>query len=118
MKLLLDEMHAPVIADHLQSESFDVVAVAASPSLRGRSDEDLLAHAAADQRALVTENVVDFMSLAMQWAGASRVHAGLVFTHPQRFNRAVLAYPGDLVTALRQFLIDRPVAGESWIWWL
>lgn len=118
MKLLLDEMHAPVIADHLQRESFDVVAVAASPSLRGRSDHDLLIHAAADQRALITENVADFMPLATQWAGAGRVHAGLVFTNPQRYNRAALAYPGDLVTALRQFLIDQPIAGESWIWWL
>lgn len=118
MKLLLDEMHAPVIADHLQRESFDVVAVAAGANLRGMSDEDLLAHAAANQRALVTENVVDFMPLAMQWASTNQVHSGLVLTNPQRFHRASIAHPGDAITALREFLTDPPTTGESWIWWL
>lgn len=118
MKLLLDEMHAPSVADVLTEESFDVVAVAAKPDLRGMSDEDLLVHAAAVERAIVSENVTDFMSLILQWTGESRAHPGLILTNPKRYNRAALAYPGNLIAALRDFLIEPPTKGESWIWWL
>lgn len=111
-------MHAPAIADFLTAESFDVVAVAAQPRLRGTPDADLLVFAANNDRALVTENVADFMTLASHWASAGRPHAGLVFTHPRTFNRASLAYPLNLGRALRRFLVDPPVTGNSWIWWL
>jgi hypothetical protein len=118
VKLLLDEMHAPGIAASLVDEFFDVVAVATEPGLRGMPDEDLLIYATGHQRALVTENVADFMPLVMQWAGANTAHPGLIFTNPKRFSRATLAYPGSLIDGLRRFLIDPPVSGDSWIWWL
>ena len=118
MKLLLDEMHAPSVDDALTQDSFDVVAVAPEPELRGVLDEDLLAYAATERRVLVTENVADFVPLDAQWSGHRRSHAGLIFTNPKRFNRATLAYPGSLITALRQFLSEPPIGGESWIWWL
>lgn len=118
VKLLLDEMHAPGVADALTQESLDVVAVASSADLRGLPDGDVLAHATASGRALVTENVVDFALLATQWAIESRPHAGLIYTSPRRFNRATLAYPADLINALRTLLDGPPVEGESWIWWL
>ena len=82
------------------------------------SDQNLLARSAATGRALVTENVVDFVPLTWQWTGEGRAHAGLIFTNPNRFNRATLAYPETLMTALRRFLNDPPIDGESWIWWL
>ena len=118
MKLLLDEMHGPSIADALTRNSWDVVAVASTTELRGSLDADLLAHAAATGRALVTENVVNFAPLTNQWATENRAHAGLIFTNPKRFNRATLTYPGNLIAALRTFLDDPPVNGESWNWWL
>ena len=118
VKLLLDEMHAPGIADSLTEESFDVVAVAAQPALRGMTDEDLLTYATSDERALVAENVADFMPLATRWVDEHKAHAGLIFTNPKRFNRATLAYPGNLIASLREFLTDPPITGESWIWWL
>lgn len=118
MKLLLDEMHAPSIADALTENSLDVIAVASLPDLRGLSDTDLLVHASSSGRALITENIVDFAPLANQWATENRIHPGLVFTNPKRFNRSTLAYPGNLMMALRSFLSDPPIAGQSWIWWL
>ena len=118
MNLLLDEMHAPSIVGALREHSWDVAAVAAEAELRGISDEDLLAYAAVGERALVTENVGDFVPLATRWAGEGRAHSGLIFTNPRRFNRATLAYPGNLITALRRFLNAPPVDGESWSWWL
>ena len=68
VRLLLDEMHAPAVADALTADGWDVVAVAANPSLRGTSDEELLAYATAEGRALVTENIVDFAVIAARWA--------------------------------------------------
>lgn len=118
VKLLLDEMHAPSIADALTRDSWDAVAVAAKPELRGMSDVDLLAYAAAGGRALVTANAIDFVPLSAQWTAGGEAHAGLIFTNPKRFNRATLAYPGNLVSALRGFLNASPIDGESWIWWL
>ncbi len=118
MKLLLDEMHAPGIADSLTEESFDVVAVAAQPGLRGMRDEDLLTYATDHERVLVTENVADFMLLTDRWVGTGNEHTGLIFTNPKRFNRATVAYPGNVIAALREFLTDPPITGKSWIWWL
>lgn len=111
-------MHAPIIADALTRDSWDVVAVASTAHLRGMSDSDLFTHAAAMGRTLVTENIVDFAPLVGQWAIENKAHAGLVFTNPKRFNRATLAYPGNLIEALRSFLNDPPINGESWTWWL
>lgn len=118
VRLLLDEIHTPGIADSLTEESFDVLAVAAQPTLRGMTDEDVLTYATNDGRALVTENVADFMPLAAELAGAGGAHAGLIFTNPKRFNRATLAYPGNVIAALREFLTTPPITGKSWIWWL
>jgi predicted nuclease of predicted toxin-antitoxin system len=118
VKLLLDDMYAPGVAVELTGQGFDVVAVAGPPHLRGMADEELLAYATTERRALVTENMADFKPLATQWAGRPKTHAGLILTNPKRFNRATLAYPGNLIAALREFLADPPITGESWIWWL
>jgi hypothetical protein len=118
LKLLLDEMHSPAVADALRVEGDDVVAVAATPSLRGSSDEDLMGYAAAERFVVVTENIVDFAAIAAKWATEGRAHAGLIFTSPKRFHRATLAYPGNLVVALRELLRDPPDIGASGTWWL
>jgi hypothetical protein len=118
LRLLLDEMHSPGIADALVADGWDVVAVARSPALRTRPDEELLAHAAEDRRALVTENVSDFASILNRWAANGRQHARVIFTSPKRFNRATLAYPGDLLATLRALLEDPPPIERSGTWWL
>lgn len=118
MRLLLDEMHAPAIADALTEVGFDVLAVAADPSLRGSSDADLLDHATATGRALVTENVSDFTALAAGRTAAGEPHAGVIFTNPRRFNRAALAYPGNLIAALEALLENPTATGDFWIRWL
>ena len=118
MKLLLDEMHAPSIAESLTQEGFDVLAVAAEADLRGMADDELLAIAADHGRFLVTENVTDFLQLVAQRAAAGSAHAGLILTNPRRFNRATVAYPGNVIAALKEFLTQLPVTGDSWTWWL
>lgn len=118
MRLLLDEMYAPVIAATLSEEGWDVLAVAWTIGLRGLADQDLLAYATREKRLLVTENIVDFAVLHRIWTSDGRVHAGLVYTNPRRFNRAASAYPGNLLSALRTFLSDPPPLGPSGTWWL
>ena len=118
VRLLLDEMHSPTVAETLRAEGHDVVAVAAVPGLRSVADEDLLGYAAAEGFVVVTENVVDFAAIAARWVTEDRAHAGLVFTSPKRFNRATRAYPGNLVVALRALLTERPDVGSSVTWWL
>lgn len=118
VKLLLDEMHAAAVASALRARSFDVVAVTEHADLRGTADADLLVWAAAHDRAIVTENVRDFVPLAQQWAATGRDHAGLVVTNPRRFDRATLAYPDTLIDALAAWLPTTPAATPSLVWWL
>ncbi len=111
-------MHAPAVAEALSRDGLDVRAVAGEDLLRGISDAELLALAAADGRALVTENVRDFMRLHHEWVGLQKAHAGTVLTHPRKFDRARLAYPGDLIAALAQLLQAPGARGDSWVHWL
>jgi len=118
MRLLLDEHHSPRVASELAKAGFDVVPASGDERFHGASDEELLAMAASEQRAVVTENVADFMVLAARWPAEGRVYAGIIITHPARFNRALRSYPGTLIKALKAFLQEPPPTGQSWIWWL
>jgi predicted nuclease of predicted toxin-antitoxin system len=119
MKLLLDEHFSPETARQLRLPGHDVVAVRELPDLHGLTDEELLAWATAQRRALVTENVADFVELHRRSILRRRPHAGIVFTSPKRFPRTRRAI-GRLVRALEELLVahsDRDgLAGEAW--WL
>ena len=73
--------------------------------MRGASDEQVLAFAAAKDRALVTYNIGDFRQLQIEWHRLARHHAGIIFVSeksiPQRD-------PGGLVKALRRLLRQFP----------
>jgi predicted nuclease of predicted toxin-antitoxin system len=119
MKLLLDEMHAPVAAEQLRKEGHDVSSVE-EEGVRSLSDPELLAFAESIDRAIVTENLADFRRIASEWAGSRREHAGIVYTHPARIPRRRPMYPRNLIRALRRFLEAPPsvTAARSWEWWL
>ena len=79
MKLLLDEMLSPDIAEQLRERGHDVQAVAASEHAE-LDDSEVLAIARAQQRAVVTNNVRDFRPLhiaAVQPGGGG--HYGMLF---------------------------------------
>lgn len=111
MRLCLDEHYPPQIAVELRKLGHDVVAVAERPELVSLSDAELLAAMAADRRALVTENVVDFAPLARQLAAAGERHHGLVFTSPRSLPRSRRTI-GVYVTALAA-LLDRFPARDA-----
>jgi predicted nuclease of predicted toxin-antitoxin system len=119
VKLLLDEHFSFRIAEQLRKRGFDVVGVAERADLRELSDEDLVARAHDDGRAIVTEDVRDFLAIHSQCLNGGEPHSGFIFTSPHRFPRATLGI-GSLVSALAKVLADHPeeVALPSDVLWL
>lgn len=118
MRLLLDEMHSPTVAQALHERGHEVNAVASDPLLRGMTDAKLLHHAAQFDTAVVTENIGDFARLDSQWAATGIPHTGIIYTNPNRFTRNTNTYPANLTAALAHFLENPPIDGNSWVWWL
>lgn len=110
MKLLLDEMWSPVVAEQLRRRGHDVVAVAERPERRGQADLVIFAAAQAAGRVVVTENVVDYRPLGAQELQDGRSHAGLIFTSNRRFPRHDPRTAGRLVPALDALLST----GQEW----
>lgn len=99
MRLLLDEMIGPRVAQTLRQEGLDVVAVVERTDLRSLGDEAVLEFAHEDDRVLVTRNISDFARLDRQWRAEGRPHRGLVMVTGNAFpqNRNLV---GSLAAAL------------------
>ena len=110
MKLLLDEMYAPAIAEQLRARGHDVASVhdATYRVLEGEPDERVWAAAVADDRALVSENVQDFRRLDADAIACEQPRARLIFTTDRQFPRGDPATTGRLVTALDALLAAEP----------
>jgi hypothetical protein len=107
-------MYPPSLAQRLRGKGHDVVAVLeVEVGLASRSDTDVLAWAAVNNRCVVTENVSDFARLAHQ----GFAHCGLVFVSSSRFPRTGngLHRLGDALDAL---LSSRQVPGRDGVSWL
>ena len=116
MKLLLDEMWPPAVAAALRDRGHDVVAVAERPDLRGRGDDVIFAEALADDRAIVTEDVVDYRPLAAAALQAGRASPTLIFTSNRAYPRAARRTIGRLEIALDRLLTSRQgLEGEHWL---
>lgn len=115
MKLLLDEMYPPVVADQLRARGHDVVSVHDSEYryLEGAPDEEVFAAALAERRALVTENVPDFRRLEANVLARGEAHATLVFTSNRQFPRGEPGTIGRLVEALHALLSEAPMPPGS-----
>jgi Domain of unknown function (DUF5615) len=118
VRLLLDTHHSRRAAEQLRTAGHDVMAAADDAVLATLGDDELLRVAAADDRAIVTENARDFDRIARAWAAADEHHAGIVFTSPRRFHRGSGAYPADLVRPLARLLDDPPLDEPDWVLWL
>jgi len=104
--LLLDEMFSDTIAQQLRAKGHDVRAVVADPSLASLPDDQILSHAAASGRALVTANIKDFMPLDARYRAAGQAHAGLILVSAKTFpqNRS---YTSAVTSALAAILDER-----------
>lgn len=105
MRLLLDEMFPPSIAEGLRRRGFDVIAAQETPSLRGLPDPQLFVAAQLDQRCLVTENISDFVLVESAWrAEHEEPHHGLILVAPGAFPRHHQRTVGRLVAALERLM--------------
>jgi predicted nuclease of predicted toxin-antitoxin system len=102
LRLLLDEHLSPAIADQLRSRGHDVVTVAEA-GLAGMTDERVLARAAGDERAVVTNNIRDFRVLHADSLKTRSPHYGIVLVRSGKYSlrRDQL---GPLVGALDRLL--------------
>ena len=106
MKALLDEQLSPRIAVLLRHRGCDVVAVADRDDLAGQSDRVILEVAAREQRAVVTNNIMDFRPLAAERLALGATHGGLILL-PSTRTRTRTAVPA-LAGAIERVLRDHP----------
>ena len=102
--LLLDEMFSDDIAQRLRAKGYDVISVVADRALVGLPDDQALAYATTEVRALVTANIKDFVPLDARYRAAGQSQAGLILVSAKTFpqNRSFpAAITTDLVTLLR-----------------
>lgn len=101
--LLLDEMFSDSIAAELRAQGHDAISVVADPALIGLPDDQVLAYAASEGRALVTANIKDFVPLDGRYRASGQSHAGMILvstkTFPQNrgFASAVKAALAELI---------------------
>src|SRR5687768_12694112 len=108
VKLLLDAMYTQVIAEQLRRRGHDVVSALERPDGAQASDAALLAMAHEEGRAIVTENIHDFMDLDAEYRRDGHVHFGVILTSNRGFSRHSAGRIGLLVTALDVWLREYP----------
>jgi hypothetical protein len=106
LKLLLDEMYSPALADALRRTRIDAVTVS-ELGLAGSSDPDVLAAAVAHGRAVLSENVADFARISAEHLTAGHHHPGVLIALSSRFSRRPAGVPA-LVTSI-QAVAERPL---------
>jgi NAD(P)-dependent dehydrogenase (short-subunit alcohol dehydrogenase family) len=119
LKLLLDEIYPPAIAEQLCARGHDVVAVTACAELRSLPDESIFATAQQERRAVVTENIGDFSSIADAADQRRQAHHGLVLIDPAKYPRGNPRTIGRMVTELDRLLSEHRGDGPTSLrWWL
>jgi hypothetical protein len=107
LRLLLDEHYTRVIAEQLRERGQDAVAVTERPDLVGLDDSELLRLAAAERRALLTENWGDFQRVLREAEASGARHFGVVFTSSERLPHGKGTI-GLYVRVLDDFLTRHP----------
>lgn len=117
MRLLIDEMFSPAIAEQLRGRDHDAIGVQERPGLSGLSDGALLSWAHNDQRAILTENVADFLRLHADILQSGERHSGIILAANARYPRARASTLGALVIALDVLLrhMERMDTDVRWL---
>lgn len=122
MKLLIDAMYWPAVGHQLVARGHDAVAAIERADLKELPDDELFAAAQLERRAVVTENVADFVPIAQRYAAEGVAHFGLILVPPSAYPRDRAnrnATLGRLVNALDSLAQARPGEDEdSFVHWL
>jgi hypothetical protein len=105
---MLDEMYPQAIAEQLRARGHDAEAVTERAELRALRDTELFKVAQTEQRAVVTENLPDFIIVANDYDQRGQAHHGLVLVDPNRYPRKDPRTIGRMVTALDRLLGEHP----------
>ena len=116
MKLLLDEMWSPRIAEALRRRGHTVVAVTERQDLRTQPDSIIFERARTEGWVIVTEDVADYRRLAASALETGLEAPALIFTSNRGWPRGSTQRIGRLVAALDALLRERPnLEGEYWL---
>lgn len=119
MRLLLDEMYPAALAEQLRNRGHDVSAVTERPELRSLPDADVFTTAQQERRAVVTENVADFIPIVVGADQRGEAFFGLVLIDPVKYPRGQRRTIGRLVTELdrllRQYPRDQATSQRHWL---
>ncbi len=111
MKLLLDEMYPPTLAEALRAAGIETITVA-DLQLRGGSDPEVFAAATAGGYVLLTENVGDFTRIAAEHSTSGAHHHGLLIALSSRFSRrpsSATPLAAAITATAKQDLRDRVI---------
>lgn len=112
VRLLLDEMYPPALAQILGHAGYDALAVAGLEELAGSPDAVVLEAASGAGRCLVTENVRDFAVLIRHAS-----HGGVVCASAQRWPRTPAGIK-RIAEAIGQMISAGLTPGPGEIRWL
>jgi predicted nuclease of predicted toxin-antitoxin system len=117
VSVLIDEMYSPAIAEQLRARGYDAIAVQDATDLSGLSDSALLTWAHDHGRAIVTENVADFLALHAACLQSGERHSGIILASNAAYPRAKASTLGALVNALGPLLtqVDRLDTDVRWL---
>lgn len=108
LKLIVDEMYPPAIAEQLRDRGHNVEAVTERSELRALADTDIFALAQQEQRAVATENIADFSVIADGCDQRGQAHFGLVLVPPGGYPRGNPGTIGRIVIELDRLLDEHP----------
>lgn len=103
MRLLLDEHLSPEIARRLRSRRHDVEAAVERPDLVALPDHELFARMATERRAILTNNVPDYIKLSNEALSGGQERYGLLLIDDRSMPRGRNTI-GLFVRVLDEFL--------------
>jgi predicted nuclease of predicted toxin-antitoxin system len=107
VRVLLDEMYSPAIAEGLRDRGHDVISVHDRPDLLAAHDAPLFAAMQGEDRVIVTNNVSDFMPLVQEVLQTGSSFSGVIFTSDRSLPRSRNTI-GTFIDRLDTFMNQRP----------
>ena len=101
-------MYPGTMAEQLRRRGHDTSAVTERVEFRSLPDAAIFAVSQDERRAVITENVVDFVPLADAMEQRGKVHYGLVLVDPAKFPRGNPRTTGRMVRELLKLCAEQP----------
>lgn len=119
MKLLVDEMYDPDIAEALRALGYDAVHASERAELKSADDEIVFSVAQAEERVIFTNNVRDFMPIVNKALQGDADFHGIIFSNDKSLPRTK-SNTQTIATLLQELLerhaeVDALPAGVHWL---